>query len=438
MKCTNIHEKNKQLTLSDRNLLLGCLERDLNLTDTGKFLHCSTSTVKREIDKHKTLKVCGKNKSQCGNKVECNLTHLCGNSKCTRSCKDCHSLGRTCNDFCDYFTPIPNCKQLKKHCGVCNGCPNFKQCGLNKLIYEPSRAQLEYRNSITTPHMGISISNEEALALADFLIPKLKKNLSISVLKSLYPEMLPMSVQTIYSWVDNGFLPGIDNILLPRKVKYKPRKVKIEQNNTYEYLQGRFYEDFIAFTNNHRELIDIVEMDTVEGCNHDSYILTLLFRKSNFMLSFKLKDHSSNSVVKVFNYIKESIGENTFSRYFKVILTDRGCEFKDPLAIETSSSGKKLINIFYCDSRQSQQKGKIEKNHEELRKIFPKGTSFSNVSQEKLNVAINMVNSYPRESLNFSSPYDLFSIYGDPLILALNDCKRIYSDKLNLSPRAIK
>lgn len=45
---------------------------------------------------------------------------------------------------------------------------------------------------------------------------------------------------------------------------------------------------------------------------------------------------------------------------------------------------KKQINLFFCDSGKSNQNGKIEKNHVEIRKIFPKGTSFDNLKQKDI------------------------------------------------------
>ncbi|MEG1821232.1 MAG: hypothetical protein RR201_03230 [Malacoplasma sp.] len=61
--------------------------------------------------------------------------------------------------------------------------------------------------------------------------------------------------------------------------------------------------------------------------------------------------------------IKEKIGIDTFKQSFKLILTDRGVEFSNPKDIEFhSETGELLTHIFYCDSRQSQQKEKIEKN----------------------------------------------------------------------------
>ena len=55
------------------------------------------------------------------------------------------------------------------------------------------------------------------------------------------------------------------NIDLPRKVRYRQRKKK---SSSYKVdkncLDGRRYEDFLRFRNEHPD-IALVEMDTVEG-----------------------------------------------------------------------------------------------------------------------------------------------------------------------------
>lgn len=88
--------------------------------------------------------------------------------------------------------------------------------------------------------------------------------------------------------------------MLPLKVRRKPsKKRKKYVLKERLYLTGRNYNDFLKYiTENPYD--EIVEMDTVEGSNKDSYIMTLLFRKSNFMLAFKLEDHTSDSVIKIF------------------------------------------------------------------------------------------------------------------------------------------
>ena len=49
----------------------------------------------------------------------------------------------------------------------------------------------------------------------------------------------------------------------------------------------------------------------------------------------------------------------------------------------------------------------IEKNHEFIRYVLPKGTPFEELLQTDINLMINHINSLGRESLNWSSPYDV-------------------------------
>lgn len=434
-----IHVKFKHLLMEDRESLYKCLQRGLNLTDTAKYLHCDASTVKREIDRNKTLKVLGLYKNKCGNKLKCNYFNVCGNSKCTRNCCICIKPHVNCNDYCTDFSLIPNCKNLKHLCGVCNGCTKFTDCKLNKYIYMPLEAQKQYIANLQQAHKGERISSSELEEFRLFLLPFVNRNLSLQAIKSQYPDKFKYSIQTIYNWIDKGLLKGIDNLLLPRKVRYKPRKKKnsSEQIKDRSYLLNRTYDCFLNYISAN-PYTEVVELDSVEGCQHQSFIMTLLFRKSNFMMSFKLKDHSSESIVNVFNYIKETIGEKLFSQYFKCILTDRGSEFTLPDLIENSlSSNEKLCSVFYCDARQSQQKGKIEKNHEELRKIFPKGFDFNLITQAELELALNHINNYPRPILNNKAPFELFEILANPILLTLNNSKKINFKDLMLRPELI-
>lgn len=98
---------------------------------------------------------------------------------------------------------------------------------------------------------------------------------------------------------------------------------------------------------------------------------------------------------------------------FPVILTDNGSEFSNPKAIEFIDGTKQRTRIFYCDPQSPFQKPEIENNHEMLRRIIPKGTSLNNFDQSQIDLIINHINSYARESLNNKSPYEVFTfIYG--------------------------
>ena len=138
-------------------------------------------------------------------------------------------------------------------------------------------------------------------------------------------------------------------------------------------------------------------------------------------------------------FLKKDLGVSEFKRLFEVVLTDNGTEFSDPESIEVDfNTGEKLVNVFYCDPNCSWQKGSIEKNHEYIRYILPKGTSFSGLSQNDCYLIASHINSVPRDSLNNFSPYEAARLFvGDNNINKLN-IKKIDNDDIDLSIRLLK
>ena len=89
-------------------------------------------------------------------------------------------------------------------------------------------------------------------------------------------------------------------------------------------------------------------------------------------------------------------------------MTDNGSEFYDPLHIEIDyNTGEKIANVFYCKLYSSWQKGCIEKNHEFIRKVFPKGTNFDNFNNNIIFKLESNINNIPRKKFEGKSPYQL-------------------------------
>ena len=91
------------------------------------------------------------------------------------------------------------------------------------------------------------------------------------------------------------------------------------------------------------------------------------------MLVFLLPSCTQKAVKDVFDYLDEQLGRSIFMKTFRIILTDNGLEFKDPWPIEKDDKGKRRTFVFYCDPYVSNQKSRIEKNHEFIRYIIPNG-----------------------------------------------------------------
>ena len=79
------------------------------------------------------------------------------------------------------------------------------------------------------------------------------------------------------------------------------------------------------------------------------------------MLIILLPKCTQECVINAINSLTETIGLRLFKKYFPVILTDNGSEFKNPYDIEKTKNGKHRTYVFYCDPYVSNQKGKLEK-----------------------------------------------------------------------------
>lgn len=326
---------------------------------------------------------------------------------------------------------------------VCNGCPKFNYCHKQRYSYNHSIAYNEYRKTLVQQRNRLRISKDEIASINDIISPlMIYKHHSVNHVYISHPEILHFSKSTFYKYIDLGIL-HVRNIDLQRKVKYKVKKesddVRLKTNTKIKI--GRFYSDFKDYLEYHPNS-SVVEMDTVIGTSGGKggkCFLTLLFRQFNFMLIYLLPYKKSQYVIHVFNHLKTLLGIDEFKRLFEVILTDNGTEFSDPDSIEIDlNTGEKVSNLFYCDPNCSWQKGSIEKNHEYIRYILPKGTSFSGLTQDDCNLIASHINSVPRVSLNNCSPYHLALLYLGKKNIEKLQIKKIAYDDIDLSIRLLK
>jgi transposase, IS30 family len=195
------------------------------------------------------------------------------------------------------------------------------------------------------------------------------------------------------------------NIDLRRKVKYKQRK-KATQSSiaTREFRKGRSYEDFQKLLKEYPST-SVVEMDTVEGTKGGKVLLTLMFRNCSLMLAFLLESKTQEEVKRVFDYLSNMLGVEKFNKLIPVMLTDNGSEFQNPISMESNGYGEIRTKVFYCNPHSSWQKGMIEKNHEYIRMVVPKGKAFDKYTQKDITLMINHINSEARDSLNGCTPF---------------------------------
>ena len=224
---------------------------------------------------------------------------------------------------------------------------------------------------------------------------------------------------------------------MPRVCMLKPRARKpVEHKVDTKCRIGRTYADYQAFIAAAPEPAT-VEMDTVVGRRGGKVLLTLQFVRCGFMLAFLRERNDSQSVIDVFARLWTLAGAELFRNLFPVLLTDNGSEFSNPNALELDPDGQRRTRVFYCDPCATNQKSRIERNHEFIRMVLPKGSSFDHLAQADVDKLMSHVNSYSRPSLQDKSPRDLFAfLHGTDLLDALG-IRRIPANEILLKPRLL-
>jgi IS30 family transposase len=199
---------------------------------------------------------------------------------------------------------------------------------------------------------------------------------------------------------------------------------------------GRAYPEFLRFVEESSPAV--VEMDSVIGRIGGKVLLTLMFKSCDFMIALIRDRNTSQSVIDCFEWMFEEFGAERFKSLFPVLLGDNGSEFSNPKALEFDASGNRRTTVFFCDPNASFQKPNVELNHEFIRRILPKGSSFDHLVQQDIDLMMSHINSYSREKLNDKSPFDMFGfLYGDSLIEKLGQHK-IPANEIILKPSLLK
>lgn len=427
--------KNKHLTDFERLEIEHALRQRISIKKIADRLGKHHSTLSREIISRRIASdkgAFGRVTNRCTLRADCDRRQLCMDKPdCVRRCTTCPRCNGVCPDFREDV-----CAKLSRAPYVCNGCKDEPRCVLRKQYYLHKPAHRNYRDLLVQTRRGANVTEDELLGLDALISPLIKQGQSIHHVLANNPDLFGLHEKTVYRYVAGGLLAA-KNGDMPRVCMLKPRARKpVEHKIDTQCRIGRTYEDYQAFIAVSPELAT-VEMDTVVGRRGGKVLLTLQFVRSGFMLAFLRERNDSQSVIDVFARLWTLAGANLFRRLFPVLLTDNGSEFSNPNALELDPTGQRRTRVFYCDPCATNQKARIERNHEFIRMVLPKGSSFDHLVQADVDKLMSHVNSYSRPSLQDKSPCDLFAfLHGTDLLDQLG-IRKIPANEILLKPRLI-
>ena len=438
-------KKGKHLSLEDRYEIQKGLREHRNFKEIAAIIGCSADTVSKEIRKHRYQQPHKSNgylstrltPNNCKHRYTCRHRDVCNKPprhKCRIPCRECLQ----CNKRCPYFVYEP-CQIENKPPYVCNNCSHSRNCLFDKYLYNAEYAHREYREELSVSRQGIDMTKEELAELDALVSPLIRKGQPVKHIMRNHADEIGICERSLYNYVEQGYLDARKTDLR-RAVRYKPRKANAENGSKRALTKkklGRRYKDFLKFVEEHPGQ-RIVEMDTVEGIKGGKVLQTFLWRENGLMIAFLKDSKGMSGMVESLDLLEEKLGLETFQELFPLILTDNGLEFADPEMFEASlKEGRFRSSIYYCEPRQCQQKGSLEKNHEYIRYIIPKGRSFDELTQEKVDLMMSHINSTVRPRFA-KTPYEMAEeTFGEEILKKLGLMK-IDPDEVDLTPSLIK
>jgi IS30 family transposase len=141
------------------------------------------------------------------------------------------------------------------------------------------------------------------------------------------------------------------------------------------------------------------EADLIVGANHQGYILTLVDRKSKFLivklLKTKTKEEAAKAIIEALIPYKDHVLTITF---------DNGGEWCGHQEISTVL----CANTYFAKPYQSYQRGLNEHTNGLIREYYPKKTIFIDLLEKNIQDVARKINFRPRKITNFRIPAEVF------------------------------
>jgi len=414
------HEKGskKHITSDQRFKILKYLSLGYNIPKIAKLLGYNKTSIYREIVINSVVEY----------KISLNFIEK-GFKKC-KNIQTCRQKGIVkCPECCMHYIPMCCCL-IKKPYDVCNFCEKKNGCKYERRIYHPEIAQDSAKERFKAKKTSLKLNDDELKQLDSYISPLVINGQSPEVVKSYSSNKdFPVCSKTLRNYIDKGVLT-VRNINLKRKLSIRPsNQYKYPRNYSHNPLKkiDHLYDDYLNYMANHPDLITF-QCDTVFGKRGDrKCLLTIHADKMHFQMYFLVSNKTPLKVNRVFMDLKEKIGEEKYSKVFRVILSDNGAEFDSLTDIEIDENGVIISKVFYTRAYRSSDKAECERNHELFRYIRVKGKTLDTIDEEDIYLVNAHINSYPRKSLKWKTPIEVMKEqYGDDIIdlLGIKELKR--------------
>lgn len=212
-----------------------------------------------------------------------------------------------------------------------------------------------------------------------------------------YRLRLYVCAQTIYDWVYRTRKDLVDYLHCTKGKYRRTRQARLRKDKRAQLAQPRNISQRPAHIEA-RKTYGHWEGDTVHGAGKTGYIATFVERKSGY-LTAQVLPACQYSSIGFADAATACLGQIP-NRYRKTLTLDNGPEMKNPERIERTTG----TTVYYANPYHSWERGTNENTNGLLRYFFPKKSSFKDITQEQLDLAVKLLNTRPRKRLNWRTP----------------------------------
>jgi IS30 family transposase len=203
---------------------------------------------------------------------------------------------------------------------------------------------------------------------------------------------------TIYRYL-NERAPHLKQYLRSQKGKYRRKRGTKIREKQRELAKKRRIDERPNVIERRGRLGDW-EGDTMLGRDKRVRIVTLVDRRTGYLIAYLLPKHNAELLTKLaVRKLKRLPKEKR-----KTLTLDNGTEFSDWERLEKQTS----MTIYFAYPYHSWERGTNENTNGLLRQYFPKSMDFNLITTKELAQVVRRLNDRPRKRLKFKSPRQLF------------------------------
>jgi len=272
----------------------------------------------------------------------------------------------------------------------------------HQRLYLAGQAQLQADTRKSRSHQPYRMRHDR---LIDWVIGQLRRGWTPEEISGRLPVDFPgdrqmrVSPETLYAWIYSPEQQHRELWQYLERGQKKRRRIKGRKVHA-ERIQYRVsIHDRPAEIETRREF-GHWESDSVLGARGTGALHTTLERTSRYYLAVKIPQVAAVPTL----HAQLGLYLRLPAHAVRSITVDNGSEFAHHYRLADTIG----VPTYFCDPYSAYQRGSNEHFNRRIRRYLPKGSSFTDLTQDELDEIVQEINNRPRKVLGWATPAEVF------------------------------